>query len=223
MRFAVASVIFAAAIATSSHAATIYTGTNFRIDVSNPTPVGSALQSVTLTAIGLNGTLPSAFDGTSSGKTGITTSDNSLHQVWEFGAVATPTLNLVDAGSNAQYQPIDTHFLLLSANIVPVSAPTENRPVANAAETPNGGYGNQLTGAFSLSGSAASTWNFAQIVVPAGTVLSMYFAIGATSGEELVGSSDQPLRFQVVPEPSSWLLLVIALGSLLLRGRRLVR
>ncbi len=206
----------------SAHGATIWTGTNFQIDVSAPVPVGNALQGVTLTAIGLNGALPNSFDGVTGGATGITTAGNLLSQVFEFAPIVgspTPTLALNQPVANAVYHPIDTHFLVEPPAIISTVAPNENQLVADATEAPNAGYGNSLTGQFALSGAPAASWAFAYVVVPAGTTVSLNFRVADGSGQftnELVQTSF------LVPEPSALVLCGIGMlaWAAVLRRRR---
>ena len=91
---------------------TIWTAANVRVDASAPVPVGIALEAVTLTAVGIGGGIPNAFDGegtTGDLHNGITTMGNGLHQVWKVNVLQTPTLD-VSIPADAAYQPIDTHF-----------------------------------------------------------------------------------------------------------------
>ena len=129
--------------------------------------------------MGKNGAQPRVFDSTKSGQggTGITTAGNLLHQVWEGGFVPTPTANLVVPGSIPQ--SIDTHFLVNTASLFITQLPAENRPLLAPSLHPFAGYGSFLTGAFALVGPANPTWNFAYIVVPAGTTVHFDFELGA--------------------------------------------
>ncbi len=192
----------------TAHAGTIWTGTNFQIDASAPAPVGIALEAVTLTVVGLNGTLPNSFDGISGGATGITTAGNSLHQVYEFMPVTgspTPTLALL-VPANVAFQPIDTHFLVDPPTILPVTAPSEDQNVGDATEAANAGYGSFLTGQFALSGAPPASWDFAYLVVPSGTTVSLDFRVAD-------GSGTHPLEHVqtsfTIPEPTTACLLAI--------------
>ena len=46
-------------------------------------------------------------------------------------------------------QTLDTHFLVLNANLVTINPLSENRPVTNHQYDVYGGYGTSLTGTFS--------------------------------------------------------------------------
>ncbi len=198
----------------SAQGATVWTGTNFRIDASAPVSVGVNLQAVTLTAVGLNGALPNAFDGVTGGGTGITTTGNLLAQVFEFAPMGspTPTLTLIVPG-NSVFYPVDSHFLVQPPAIISTIAPSENMLVANNTEAANAGFGNSLNGQFALSGAPAAVWDFAYLAVPAGTTVDLNFRVADGGGQfpnELVQTS------LLVPEPSSLALatfaLVVALG-----------
>ncbi len=191
----------------TAQAGTIWTGTNYQIDASAPAPVGIALEAVTLTVVGLNGALPNAFDGISGGATGITTVGNELHQTWPGGVAPTPTLDLL----NVVTEPIDSHFLVLLADIAAVPAPSENRPVADATEHADGGFGSFLTGTFSLIGTPPATWDFAYLVVPSGTTFSLDFRVA--DGSVFAYPFEQVQTSFTIPEPTTACLLVIgALG-----------
>jgi hypothetical protein len=203
----------------TAQGATLWTGTNFRIDASAPIDVGINLQAVTLTAVGLNGALPNAFDGITGGATGITTTGNLLAQVFEFGAPAgspTPTLALILPANSVNY-PIDSHFLVQPPGIISTIAPAENMAVADSTEATFAGFGNSLTGQFALSDPPAATWDFAYLVVKPGSVVDLNFRIADGSGQftnELVQES------LLVPEPSSLALATCALVGALAWARR---
>jgi len=160
-------------------AATIYTGSNFNVEASFLVPVSASLRGFTLIAVGKNGAQPRVFDSSKSGQdgTGITTTENRIHQVWEGGFVPTPTLNLVVPGSIPQ--SIDSHFLVDTSSLFITQLPAENRPIADPTLNPSAGYGNSLTGAFALVGAVGSSWNVAYVVVPSGTSLNFSFELGA--------------------------------------------
>jgi len=160
-------------------AAIIYSGTNLDVQATSLVAPGGTLRAFTRSAVGKNGAQPRVFDSTKSGQggTGITTTGNLLHQVWEGGFVPTPTANLVVPGSIPQ--SIDTHFLVDTASLFIAQLPAENRPLLAPSLHPFAGYGSFLTGAFALVGPANLTWNFAYIVVPVGTTVHFDFELGA--------------------------------------------
>ena len=185
--------------------------------------MGIALQGFTLTAVGLNGALPNAFDGNTGGATGITTAGNELHQVFEFAfnGAATPTLDL-NVPANSVYYPIDTHFLVEPPPIALGQGPSENQVVADATEAPFAGYGSFLTGVFTLTTPLVDltpTWDFAYIVAQAGTQVNLDFRIADGSGQH---PFEQVQTSFVIPEPSTVSLLVIGAAgvALALRARR---
>ena len=200
---------------------TIYTGTNFAFQVSNPVVVGStSLEAVTLRAVGKNGAVPNTFDSDQGG-TGITTTTNALHQIWEFGAVQTPTLTLNVPGSINQ--ALDSHFLVNLSNLVIVHNPSEDR-VANPTYDPWGGFGTYLRGTFSILGTSSTSWDFAYLVVPSNTTVNFDFHIGgfipAVPNNQSVSSDYVSGSFTVVPEPSTLVLLGSGILGLLVYRRR---
>jgi hypothetical protein len=217
------AVIAAMAVALSGRAAQadmvftdVYHGTNFTIEASNPVDLVGTLEAVTLRAIGLNGAKPNTFDGSkdNTGGTGITAT--SLFQIWPYdlAGLQTPTLDI----SIPINQTLDTHFLVLTANLVIVNSPTENRPVTDHLYDSWGGYGTSLTGTFSLKSAANSTWDLAYLVAPRGTTVNLDFKIGAAgyASETVSGSF-------TVPEPSALILLIVGALGLLACRRRFAR
>ena len=206
----------------AAQAELIYVGTNFDIEVSSPVDVGvTPLRAVILTAVGKNGFLPNTFDSTKSGfgGTGITTVGDSLHQVWEFGAFPTPILTLT---ADTIPQDLDTHFLIETGQyLAGALAPTENRPTTDLTEDPRAGFGNSMTGTFSLTGSGSPTWDFAYLVVPNGTEVFLDFEISGVDLDDNGYSDTVTGSLLVVPEPSMLLLLV--LGALGLLVKRVLR
>ncbi len=204
-----ALLLAAVPLTANCYGGTVWTGTNYQVQASAPTPVGTSLLGVTLTAVGLNGAMPNAFDGVTGGMTGITTVGTNLHQVFEFAfnGSPTPTLALIN-GANSVYYPIDSHFLVNPPAILPVIAPSENQIVADPTEAPFAGFGNSLNGNFSLAGAPTPTWDFAYLVVPSGTTVNLDFRLADGSGThpfEVISGTMQ------VPEPSSIVLLAVGL------------
>ncbi len=188
----------------------VYSGTDFDVTVSDPVDVGIALKAVTLTATGKSGKLLSGFDGVSDGMTGIVTQGDSLHQVWQIGALETPTLTQTEAVELIPaeiFNTVDTHFLFEEAEILGTVNPTETRGVQNDSEHAYAGFGDQLTGTFVLNGVALPTWEFAYVVVPDGTEVTLDFDMSILGqNPEFVSSSF------LVPEPGT--LMLLALGGL---------
>lgn len=192
----------------------VYSGTNFRVEVSSPVNVGiTPLKAVTLTAIGLNGYKPNAFDSTASSGTGITTTSNLLHQIYQLNEddeyQRTPTL-LLDPNYDPIPLDLDTHFLISNNYIVPpgTTAPNENRPTVGSTENqPGGGYGNKLYGTFTITGTPSESWDFAYIVVQNGTQVNLNFTIAGLKGESDVTNEIVTGSFSVVPEPGTFVML----------------
>ncbi|HLA83327.1 MAG TPA: PEP-CTERM sorting domain-containing protein [Thermoguttaceae bacterium] len=203
----------------------IFVGTHFDIEASSPVDVGiTPLRAITLTAVGKNGALPNTFDSTFSGVggTGITTSSNRLHQVWEFyGGLQTPTLTLAGDPTPVP-QELDTHFLIRSNEYLLVDALAEDITLGSPELDTRDGFGSYLRGSFSLKGDLEQRWDFAYLVVKAGTEVFLDFEIG---GVDAVipgkGYANSVGGSFVVPEPSTLLLLILGVLGLLRRsGRR---
>ncbi len=195
-----------------AHGEIIYSGTNFDIQLSTPVEVGiTPLKAMTLTVLGKNNVVPNSFDGTRLGGTGITTTGDALHQIWEYNASQTPTTTLIVAGSIPEN--LDTHFLFGTDKIISITAPNENRNTLYTVENDYGGFGNSLNGVFSLKGTPTSSlWDLAYLVVPQGAQLNFKFSVGAIGfTPELVNAS-----YSVVPEPSMIVLLAIGCTGLLI-------
>jgi len=205
----------------------IFSGTHFDLQISSPIDVGDtmSLKAVPLTAVGKNGATPYAFDGVSNGHKGITTplTSPALYQIKqpyidEFGEtshISTPTNTLKIPGSIPQSR--DTHFLIDEGSYIAVNDPTENNiSVFTPLEYPYSGFDSSLTGLFTLTGTGWGTsWNFAYLVVPNGTQVSLDFYITMDVGPpELVNITYQ------VPEPSVLLLFVTGVFGLLVYVRR---
>jgi hypothetical protein len=194
----------------------VYSGTNFVIQASNPVTLVGTLQAVTLRAVGRNGAKPNTFDSTrdNTGGTGITAT--ALHEIWPYdlAGLMTPTLDVTIPIN----QTLDTHFLVLTADLVIVNSPSENRPVTDHLYDAWGGYGTSLTGTFSLKTATSTTWDFAYLVAPAGTNVNLDFKIGAAGypSEVVAGSFS-------VPEPGTLMLFVAATVGLCVYRRRLPR
>ena len=222
---ALAAIAFSCLDASLARAGIVYSGTNFDIEASTPVNVGiTPLEAVTLTVIGKNGYDPDGFDGVVNGGTGITTVGNKLYQIYQGGFEKTPTLTMDD-----DYDPIpenlDTHFLVTTDSIIPITVPTENRLTLDSTENAYGGYGNKLTGAFSLIGDPNPTWDLAYLVTPSGTTVNLNFVIAGIKNGQYTSSETVQASF-TVPEPSALAMLatcLLPLGvcGLLVRRRRL--
>jgi hypothetical protein len=191
----------------------VYQGANFAIQASNPVSLTGTLEAVTLRAVGRNGAKPNTFDSTidDTGGTGITST--ALHQIWPYDleGLKTPTLDVTIPIN----QTLDSHFLVLNANLAIVNMASENRPVTDHLYDAYGGYGTSMTGSFSLKSTASTTWDFAYLVVPQGTVVNLNFEIGAAGF-----TSEAVHRSFAVPEPSAFALLAMGMVGLLVCCRR---
>ena len=97
---------------------------------------------------------------------------------------------------------------MLNSDLAVTHSPSENRNVTYTVENPNGGFGNQLhRHVRSTNTSPPTTWDFAYIVAPVGTVVDLdFYLAGKNFSKELIGGS-----FTVVPEPESIGLLATGL------------
>jgi hypothetical protein len=197
---------------------TIYNGTNFTIQVSDPVSLpGTPFNAVTLRAVGKNGALPSTFDSDKSGVHGTGITASALHEIWPYDldVLKTPTL---DMGVPIN-QALDSHFLVHVNDLtIPAGkAPAEDR-VLNHAYDSYGGFGTYLKGTFTDSTAVNSIWNFAYLVVPVGTTVNVDFEIGAAGKP-----SETVMRSFTVPEPSTIVLLSLGFVGFVVCRRRLSR
>ncbi len=194
-----------------------YHGTNFDVQVSLSGYVGTTpLRVLTLTAIGTNVggyvAIPSIFDSTNdnTGGTGITTTGNKLHQVYQHNAYGdtnkTPTLSMDDSFPSLDSTELsfDTHFLIHELTTDPlkdatvfVTSPTENR--YPPGEIPYSGYGSYLRGGFFLDNAVSTSWDFAQLVVPDQTEVLFNFGLAGKRNE--VPVKESVITSFLVPEP----------------------
>jgi hypothetical protein len=205
-----------------ARAGIIFSGTTYDIVMSDPVDVGTTgiLKAVTLTAVGKDGYHPNAFDGFVNGGTGITTATNKLFQIYQDGSLKTPTLTL-DEDSDPIPLDMDTHFLITEGSYLAEKAPSETRGTLDTTEHLYGGYGNKLTGTFTLTGTPNDTWDFAYLVVPNLTTVNLNFVIaGNKSGAT---ASDTVQRSFLVPEPGTFVLLALGLVGLVICRRRFAR
>ncbi len=183
-----------------AQAEVVYSGTNFRIEESMPTDLGTGLEAVTLTAIGQDPVSPynpNGFDSGTGSNVGIWTASNALHQLWEFGVISTPTLTLSYSGSIDQN--LDTHFLISTGQYASVSNPPSE------TKEQGGDFGNSLTGTFSITSTVHPTWDFAYLVVPVGTQVNLNFTIAGVRGVNNVDVASEVVNtsFTVTPEPGT--------------------
>ena len=198
----------------------IYDGPNFTIQVSNPVELaGTTLEAVTLRAVGKNGALPNTFDSNKSGRGGTGITATALHEIWPYNSSLnkTPTLDMDSDPENQFNQALDTHFLVYSDNLATVKSLSEDR-VSNHQYDAWGGYGTYLKGTFTDLTATNSTWDFAYLVAPSGTRVSLDFEIGAAGFDSGTVSGSF-----VVPEPSSLILLTAGAFGLLAYRRRFGR
>ena len=200
----------------------VFSGATYDVSMSNPVPVGDGSESllaVTLTVTNTTGDpgyAVTAFDGMDFGYTGIT---GILHQhysaTFDPPPLATSTLD-----STSYATAIDTHFLVMLADLLIITTPNEDVSLAPSAEATDAvdpfhlyadtDFGEYLTGTFAVDG--VPSLALAYIVVPTDSVVTLDFFMSGASGGEYIGTSF------VVPEPASMSLL--ALGGLALLKRR---
>ena len=209
----------------------IIPGSYFSVHVSDPISIGNTpLKAVTLTAVGNDDSLlPFLFDSTKTGQngTGITTTANDLHQIWEYGSISTPTLTLQFPANPPQNPAIDmnldTHFLIENgqySTILNKPVPTENKIDAYTTEHDNGGFGNELYGLFYIDNDTSSSWSFAYLVVRDGAEVYLDFEIGGVDTDYETGVSNIISGHFTVPEPNVLLLLALGFLSMLVFARR---
>ncbi len=148
---------------------------------------------------------PNTFDSDQGG-TGITTTTNALSQIWEYGTIQTPTLDLAVPINQA----LDSHFLVNLGNLLIVHNPNEDF-VANPLYDPWGGFGTYLRGTFSILSTSSTSWDFAYLVVPNNTTVNLDFHIGGfipgVPYNQPVSSDYVSGSITVTPEPSTLVLL----------------
>jgi len=205
----------------------------YDVFITSPVPVGDGsedLLSVTLYIVNTSGTPdfdPKSFDGTFFGYTGVTTTEPLLHQHDSTALfVVTPVMDNPNFAT-----AIDTHFLVMTAGITIITAPSETRGLALSAEPTDAPpptmnlfgettFGDQLTGTFSLLGAAPSTrWDLAQLVVPDGSRVYLDFFM-AGGGPLDPGPDGVILTDFVIPEPATMSLLAVGGLAVLIRRRK---
>lgn len=230
----IAAVGLLAAAAGADHV--VWSGSIYDVVITDPVPVGAnpdgeALVGFMLKIVNTSGNSgydPAGFNGSASGRTGITTATPLLHSQ-QF--VSTPTLDEEIAG-NVTATLIDTHFNFMVTDMLYVgTAPSETNSLAASVEPGDAtgplaamattGFGDRMHGNFAVVGGAAAdvdgdgdptTWQLAWIVVPMPVTIDMnFFTTGIKGGEAVVGS--------FIPEPAT--LSLLAIGAVgLLRKRR---
>ena len=200
----------------------VFTGSRYDVSMSSPVAVGDGSESllaVTLTMTNTTGNAGfdvTAFDGMGFGYTGII---GILHQHYSMIIDPPPTAtSTLDSTSYAT--AIDTHFLVVLADLLIITTPNEDVSLAPSAEATDAvppydlyadtDFGAYLTGTFAVDG--VPSLALAYLVVPTDSVVTLDFFMSGAKGGEHIDTSF------VVPEPASMSLL--ALGGLALLRRR---
>ncbi|KKN82119.1 hypothetical protein LCGC14_0312310 [marine sediment metagenome] len=193
----------------------VFNGSVYDAFITDPVEVGDGSESLWAVTLRIENktedeTLdPSSFDGQTPefGYTGIT---GKLHQQYATGLVpSTPTTD-----STLLATAIDTHFLLVIADLLIATAPNEDVTMASA-EVGAGfdtDFGTTLTGVFAVD--AVPTWILANIVTQVGEEVTLDFYISGTGGGEVISTTF------FIPEPATMGLLAVGTLGALIRRRK---
>ncbi len=203
----------------------VFDGAVYDVFITDPVAVGDGSENLLSVVLrvenktGLPGFNVMSFDGVTPtfGYTGIT---GKLHQHYSSTvATSTPTLDSVPYAANSA---IDTHFLVVIGDLLTVVAPSEDATLPSAEATDAAApfdlfadtdFGTFLTGTFAVD--AVETLDLANIVVPDGETVTLFFFMSGTAGGEVIDTS-----FTVpIPEPTSLSMLVLGALALLKRRR----
>jgi hypothetical protein len=159
---------------------------------------------------------PNAWDGVVSGPLHqLTATDDSGFSPVE---VLSPTLDFWGGDSD---EVVDSHFLVYSANLVPITAPYEGNDgsLGTTAFPPHHeGYdnGTGLGGIFADTTADSQTWDVAYLVGVIDTTVNINAEIGAPNFDKLVVDQD----YTFVPEPATLSLLGLGGLATLIRRKR---
>jgi len=188
------------ALAASAHGEILVTGTNWEVSMSAPTPVGTGAESlvaVTLSVSNITGDAafdPNAFGWHMKDGTELIGIQGQLHQEWGFGGgLPTPSMKPPFVGGPVG-TPLDSHFLTENNLSPPGGDPQEDMTPGTSTEPPTPGYGNGfgtfLKGDFTDPDVSGTTWDFAYLVVPEGSLLDLDAVFAGGDQEERLTALD---------------------------------
>ena len=183
--------------AISNAQTTVHASTLFDWVISPPVHVGNGSENLvnfTLSIVNLTGDPdfnPQAFDSKATGFRGIT---GMLHQQ---DSVSLDTKTPTNRDGGLYSTDIDTHFLLNGRHfiaLIGIGDPEEDRGVSPSAEPTNAfhivnpfaetTFGSFLTTTLALNEVATDTWDFARIVVPNNTYVSVNGVAASADGHK---------------------------------------